>query len=65
MLQVDLTRAARSHSELRALVEAVRDAPVGEPETDWIEWKSSVDVSTLEGSFKVARSVLGFGNRAS
>jgi hypothetical protein len=63
MLNVDLTRAARSRSERIAVIEAVANAAPHEPETDWIEWKSDLDVSTIEGSFKVARGLLGFGNR--
>jgi hypothetical protein len=63
VLNVDLRRAARSHSERIAVVEAVADSAAHEPETDWIEWKSNLDISTTEGSFSVARSILGFGNR--
>jgi hypothetical protein len=63
MLNVDLTRAARSHAERLALVQAVAAAPAHEPETDWIEWKSALDVSSTEGSFAIARGILGFGNR--
>jgi hypothetical protein len=63
MLQVDLTRPARAHSERLAVVQAVAAAPTFEQETDWIEWKSALDVSTPEGAFKVARTILGFGNR--
>lgn len=61
--QRGLTRAARSHSERIAVIQAVANAAAHEPETDWIEWKLSLDVSTTEGSFKVARGILGFGNR--
>lgn len=63
MLNIDLTRAARSHSERLAVVQAVAGAAAIEQETDWIEWKSTIDVSSSEGAFKVARGILGFGNR--
>jgi hypothetical protein len=63
MLNVDLTRAARSQSERIAVIDAVANAGPHEPETDSIEWKSNLDVSTTEGAFKVARGILGFGNR--
>jgi hypothetical protein len=63
MLNVDLTRAAGAQSERIAVIDAVAKAAAHEPETDWIEWKSNLDISTDEGSFKVARSILGFGNR--
>jgi hypothetical protein len=63
VLNVDLTRAARSYSERIAVIEAVANSAAHEPETDWIEWKSNLDVSSNEGAFSVARGVLGFGNR--
>ena len=57
MLNVDLTRAARSYSERIAVIEAVANSAAHEPETDWIEWKSNLDVSSNEGAFSVARGV--------
>jgi hypothetical protein len=63
VLNVDLHRAARSRSERIAVIEAVANSAAHEPETDWIEWKSNLDISTNEGSFSVARGILGFGNR--
>ena len=63
MLEIDHARAARSHSERLAIIRAIITAPQHEPETDWLEWKSELDVSSAEGAFKAARSILGFGNR--
>jgi len=63
MLNVDLTRAARSHTERVALITAIETAPASEPEADWVEWKSQLDLSGAEGAFKCASSLLGFGNR--
>ncbi len=63
VLNFDLTRAARSLEERTAIVRAVEAAPAGEPETDWIEWKSAVDLTAAAGRFAAAKSILGFGNR--
>jgi hypothetical protein len=62
-LNLDTTRALRTNDELRALAEAVRDAPVGEPETDGVEWKGPWDLTDAKTRFETARHVLGFGNR--
>ena len=62
-LHVDAMRALRTHGELVALVEAIRDAPTGEPETDTIEWKTDWDLSEAAVRFQTARHLLGFGNR--
>ncbi len=63
VLTVDVTRAARSHHDRIKLLEAIRDAPVHEPETDWLEWKSQLDLSQADGRATAARSILAFGNR--
>jgi hypothetical protein len=63
VLPIDVSRPARSYSERLALVKAVAGAPPSEPETDWLEWKSQLDVSSKAGAYAAARSVLGFGNR--
>ena len=51
------------HAEKLALVDAILTAPITEPETDWIEWTSVVDMSTREWQFTCAKAALGFGNR--
>jgi hypothetical protein len=63
VLQVETTRAARSHADKLALVTAVVNAAPGEPETDWIEWKSQLDLTTADDRFKCVKAILGFGNR--
>lgn len=63
MLNLSFDRAARSHTERLALINAIKGAPPTEPETDWVEWKSQIDLTTPEWRFKCAKSVLGFGNR--
>lgn len=63
-LSIDISRALRTRSELHGLVEAIRDAPAGEPETDWVEWKTGFDLSNnVAHRFETARHILGFGNR--
>jgi hypothetical protein len=32
-------------------------------EADWVEWKSNLDLTTKEGCFPIARTVLGMANR--
>jgi hypothetical protein len=59
----DTTRASRTEDELRALAEAIHLSPVGTQETNWLEWKCS-DPTTPEGLFAVAKTLLGFANRA-
>jgi hypothetical protein len=63
MLQVDTSRTARSHADKVALIDTLVAAPVGEPETDRVEWKSHVDLTDAEWKFKCAKAILGFGNR--
>jgi hypothetical protein len=61
-LDIDTRRALRGLPDLRRLVEAVVAA--GEhDEAEWIEWKSTLDLTTKHGQFHVARTVLGMANR--
>lgn len=62
-LPIDLHRAARSRAEQIALVEAVRDAPPAESETNYLEWKGTLNLSEKAARAKVASAVLGFSNR--
>jgi hypothetical protein len=61
-LNVDTSAPIRQPKDLRDLAEAVRDA-APEDESHWIEWKSSLDLTSKAGRFAVARAILGFGNR--
>ena len=63
-LSIDISRALRTRWELHRLVEAIRDAPAGEPETDWVEWKTVFDLDNdVAHRFETAKHILGFGNR--
>lgn len=63
LVGIDLTRATRTLGERVALIEAVANAPASEPELDWIEWKSTLDLGLAKDLFNMARHVLGFANR--
>lgn len=61
-VSIDTSRALRGTDALRRLVEAVIRASKHD-ETDWLEWKSTLDLASKEGRFHVARTVIGFANR--
>lgn len=56
------TRAAIRHPDLGRVVQAVVDADAHD-EAAWIEWKSDLDLSTKQGCFPIARTILGMANR--
>lgn len=62
-LPIDTTRAARARAARHALVEAVRDAPASEQETNWLEWKGQLDLTDKATHTVLAKAVLGFANR--
>jgi hypothetical protein len=53
----------RTRAEQIALVEAVRDAPAGEQETNYLEWKGTLDLARKAARATIAKAVLGFSNR--
>jgi hypothetical protein len=56
-------RAIRSAADRVRLVEAVRDSPAGTQESDWLEWKGSLELAKPAGRFEIARFILGAANR--
>jgi hypothetical protein len=56
-------RASRTEDELRALLHAIYLSPSGTQEINWLEWKR-LDLGTTDGLFAVAKTILGFANRA-
>lgn len=60
-IDLDQRRAIR-HPDLIRLVRAVLAADEHD-EADWIEWKSALDLTTKEGCFTIARTILGMANR--
>ncbi|MCV7218508.1 hypothetical protein H7J51_24925 [Mycobacterium crocinum] len=61
---IDKSRALRTEDELRALVDAIHSSPPNTQETNWLEWKSTLDLGTPEGRFAVSKAILGFANRS-
>lgn len=53
---------ALSDAQIGVLAEEIRDGVIS-AETDWVEWKRSIDFSTAEGRFPLAKNVLGMANR--
>ena len=62
VLQLDTSQPLLRPSQLTALVHAVYDADEHD-EHRWIEWKSSLDLTTACGQAHVAKAVLGLANR--
>jgi hypothetical protein len=61
-IDIDIAKAARRPADLVHLARAVQDAAGGD-EANWIEWKGSLDLDSVDGRFTVARAILGFANR--
>ncbi|MDP9404204.1 MAG: putative DNA binding domain-containing protein [Actinomycetota bacterium] len=61
-LSIDTSHALRGTAELRSLVNAVAAANEHD-ESHWIEWKSDLDLTTKDGCFQIARTVLAMANR--
>lgn len=62
-LSIDTTKAIRGPTARRELVEAIRDASPDTQETDWLEWKSQVDLDAKHWHGALARQILGMANR--
>lgn len=61
-MNLDVRRALRGVVDLGRLVRHVLTTSANN-ETDWLEWKSAVDLMAPAGRFAVAKQVLGFSNR--
>jgi hypothetical protein len=61
-LDFDATKALRRPLDVQRLVRAVVNA-AKEDETVWLEWKSTLDLSSKEGQAAVARCIIGMANR--
>lgn len=51
-----------SDEQLRSLAKKIHAGVVGS-ETDWLEWKSALDLTTTAGRFEASRQILGMANR--
>ena len=59
---IPTARPLRTHAELAQLVAAiVKASPTGE--TDWLEWKRTLDLSSKIARGVIARTILGMANR--
>jgi hypothetical protein len=63
-LSIDSSRAIRGPTARRQLVEALRDASSDSQESDWLEWKSQVDLSAKHWHGELARQIFGMANRS-
>lgn len=59
---IDSRMPLRSSEELAGLVNAVVAASAND-ETDWLEWKSGLDLKRKENQVTIARHILGMANR--
>ncbi|MDQ1033586.1 hypothetical protein QFZ75_000002 [Streptomyces sp. V3I8] len=62
MLDFDSSRAVMGLPERQRLIGAVLGASAAD-ETQWLEWKSSLEIPKAHGQFTVAKGILGFANR--
>jgi hypothetical protein len=61
-LHLDSDRALRTRDDLDNLTRAILAARPND-ETDWLEWKGTLDLGSRSAAFDIARTVLGFSNR--
>jgi hypothetical protein len=62
VVQIDTSAPLLRPSQLTALVRAVHCADPND-EHRWIEWKSTVDLSTPSGTVNVVKHIIGLANR--
>jgi hypothetical protein len=60
--QLGVSRPLRGVADLELLIDYVLGTSPNN-ETNWLEWKRGLDLSTPAGRFEVSRHILGFGNR--
>ena len=61
-LRIDTRYALKEQADLIRLVQAIRSAS-GEDETDWLEWKSTLDFTDRAHRFAIAKAIIGMANR--
>lgn len=61
-LDLDVSRPLRGIDGRRDLVNAIVGAHSSE-ESEWLEWKTELDLNTKPGCFHVAKAILGMANR--
>lgn len=61
-LDLDVSRPLRGIDGRRDLVHAIVGAHASD-ESEWLEWKTNLDLNTKSGCFHVAKAILGMANR--
>jgi len=61
-IDIEPSRAFVRASDREKLVRAVLGAS-GEDESEWLEWKSTLDLGSAHGQFTVSKAVIGMANR--
>ncbi|MFD5566279.1 hypothetical protein [Kitasatospora griseola] len=61
-LDFDSSRAVMGLRDQQRLLQAVLGASDAD-EQRWLEWKSSLDLTSAHGAFTTAKAILGFANR--
>lgn len=64
VLSIDTNKPARTRRAQTDLVRAVLDAPTSEQETNWLEWKGTLGLTSKAAEATIAKAVLGFANRS-
>jgi hypothetical protein len=62
-LTLDTRSPLRTLARYRELAQAILDAPVATQETDYLEWKSDVELAEKRWQAQFSRHVPGFANR--
>jgi hypothetical protein len=62
-LSLDQSVAVRTRAQQQALVRAVFEAPLDEPETASLEWKTRVNLAEKRWQAQAGKHIIGFANR--
>lgn len=62
-LTIDSGTPIRTPARYRELAQAILDAPTSTQETDYVEWKSDVDLAEKRWQAQFGRHIIGFANR--
>jgi len=60
---IDTGQALSTTAQRTALASAIYRADGNASETQWLEWKTDVDLGNAAGKFALSRAILGFANR--
>lgn len=62
-LNIDTSAPIRSLVRQRELIKAIYEAPKSTQETDWVEWKSDVDLGEKRWQAQISKHIGGMANR--